>query len=88
MAVKARCPALAKKKRMGEQGKNYIARERKRTWREVVPRLRSRFLPVPGEFNVLWATDKNEVWFASTQNKMIDLFMEEFLKTFELHLSN
>ena len=47
---------------------------------------RQRFLPVPGEFNVLWATDKNEVWFASTQNKMIDLFMEEFLKTFELHL--
>ena len=53
---------------------------------QVLLRLRSRFLPVPGEFNVLWASDKNEVWFASTQNKMIDLFMEEFLKSFELHL--
>ena len=72
---------------MAQQGKNYIARERKKELKEqVLLRLRSRFLPVPGEFNVLWATDKNEVWFASTQNKMIDLFLEEFLKTFELHL--
>ena len=75
------------KMRMAQQGKNYIARERKKELKEqVLLRLRSRFLPVPGEFNVLWATDKNEVWFASTQNKMIDLFMEEFLKSFELHL--
>lgn len=75
------------KNRMREQGKNFISRERKKELKEqVLLRLRQRFLPVPGEFNVLWATDKNEVWFASTQNKMIDLFMEEFLKTFELHL--
>jgi len=75
------------KKRMSEQGKNFLSRERKKELKEqVLLRLRSRFLPVPGEFNVLWATDKNELWFASTQTKMIDLFMEEFLKTFELHL--
>ena len=76
-----------KKERMREQNKTFISRERKKELKEqVMLRLRQRFLPVPGEFNVLWATDKNEVWFASTQNKMIDLFMEEFLKTFELHL--
>ena len=49
-------------------------------------RLRQRFLPIPAEFNVIWATDRNEVWFASTQGKMIDLFMEAFLNSFELHL--
>ena len=48
--------------------------------------LRQRFLPIPAEFNVIWATDRNEVWFASTQGKMIDLFMEAFLNSFELHL--
>ena len=75
------------KERMREQNKTFISRDRKKELKEQVRlRLRQRFLPVPGEFNVLWATDKNEVWFASTQNKMIDLFMEEFLKTFELHL--
>lgn len=75
------------KQRMSEQGKNFISRERKKELKEqVLLRLRSRFLPVPGEFNALWATDRNEVWFASTQGKMIDLFMELFLNTFELHL--
>ncbi len=75
------------KQRMSEQGKNVISRERKKELKEqVILQLRSRFLPVPGEFNVVWATDRNEVWFASTQDKMIDLFMEQFLITFELHL--
>ena len=75
------------KNRMHEQGKTFVSRERKKELKEqVMLRLRMRFLPIPSEFNVLWATDKNEIWFASTQNKMIDLFMEEFLKTFELHL--
>ncbi|MBQ9453561.1 MAG: recombination-associated protein RdgC [Desulfovibrio sp.] len=75
------------KQRMSDQGKKFISRERKKELKEqVLLRLRSRFLPVPGEFNVVWATDRNEVWFASTQDKMIDLFMEQFLITFELHL--
>lgn len=75
------------KERMREQNKTFISRERKKELKEqVLLRLRQRFLPVPGEFNVLWATDKNEVWFASTQGKMIDMFLEEFLKTFGLHL--
>ncbi len=75
------------KQRMSDQGKKFISRERKKELKEqVLLRLRSRFLPVPGEFNVVWATDRNEVWFASTQDKMIDLFIEQFLLTFELHL--
>lgn len=70
-----------------QQNKQFIARERKKEIKEqVLLRLRQRFLPVPGEFNVLWNTENNEVWFASTQAKMLDLFQELFLQTFELHL--
>lgn len=75
------------KERMQAQGKNFISRERKKELKEqVLLRLRQRFLPVPAEFNVIWNTAKNEVWFASTQNRMIDLFMEFFLQSFEVHL--
>ncbi|MDR1776407.1 MAG: recombination-associated protein RdgC [Desulfovibrio sp.] len=75
------------KETLSRQNKNFISRERKKEIKEqVLLRLRARFLPVPGEFNVLWLTRKNEIWFASTQSAMIDLFLEEFLKTFELHL--
>ena len=75
------------KARLSEQGKTFIARERRKEIKEqVLLRLRARFLPIPAEFNVLWATDRNEVWLASTQNAMIDLFMELFLETFDLHL--
>ena len=77
----------AEKEKMQEQGKKFISRERKKELKEqVLLRLRQRFLPIPAEFNVIWATDRNEVWFASTQGKMIDLFMEAFLNSFELHL--
>lgn len=75
------------KERMQAQGKNFISRERKKELKEqVLLRLRQRFLPVPAEFNVIWNTARNEVWFASTQNRMIDLFMEFFLQSFEVHL--
>jgi len=75
------------KARMQAQNKNFISRERKKELKEqVMLRLRQRFLPIPGEFNVVWATDRNEVWFASTQGKMLDLFVEKFLLTFDLHL--
>ena len=75
------------KERMESQGKKFISRERKKELKEqVLLRLRQRFLPVPAEFNVIWNTTANEVWFASTQGKMIDLFMEFFLQSFDLHL--
>ena len=75
------------KERMEAQGKKFISRERRKELKEqVLLRLRQRFLPVPAEFNVIWNTTANEVWFASTQKKMIDLFMEFFLQSFDLHL--
>ena len=77
----------AEKARNEEQNKAFISRERKKELKEqVVLRLRSRFLPVPAEFNVIWATDSNRVWFASTQSKMLDMFTEYFTQTFDLHL--
>ena len=77
----------AEKEKMQEQGKKFISRERKKDLKEqVLLRLRQRFLPVPAEFHVVWEPDRNEVWFASTQGKMIDLFMELFITSFGLHL--
>ena len=64
-----------------------VVKKRKKELKEqVLLRLRQRFLPVPAEFNVIWNTARNEVWFASTQNRMIDLFMEFFLQSFDVHL--
>ena len=77
----------AEKEKMQEQGKKFISRERKKELKEqILLRLRQRFLPVPAEFHVVWEPDRNEVWFASTQGKMIDLFMELFITSFGLHL--
>lgn len=70
-----------------EQGKKFISRERKKELREQVKlRLRSRFLPIPAEFNVVWSTPSNLVYLASTQSKICDMFMEHFTLTFDLHL--
>ncbi len=75
------------KEELRARNKTFISRERKKEIKEqVLLRLRQRFLPVPGEFNVIWLLEKNEVWFASTQSGMIDLFTEEFLQTFDLRL--
>ncbi len=77
----------AEKEKIQAQGKKFISRERKKDLKEqVLLRLRQRFLPVPAEFHVVWEPDRNDVWFASTQGKMIDLFMELFITSFGLHL--
>ncbi len=46
----------------------------KRNQEQVLFKLKKHFLPVPGEFNVVWSIANNEIWFASTQTKIIDLF--------------
>ena len=77
----------AEEARNREQGKKYIARERKKEIREQVElKLRVRTLPIPAEFNVIWNTVDNMVFFASTQGKMIEAFQEHFTKTFNLDL--
>jgi DNA recombination-dependent growth factor C len=70
-----------------EMGKKFVSRERKKELREqVMLRLRMRFLPIPAEFPVVWNTAESLVYFSSTQQKMLDLFEELFVKTFELHI--
>lgn len=77
----------AEKERLAQHSQKFISRERKKELREqVLLALRQRFLPIPAEFNVIWNLQTHEVWFASIQGKMIDLFMEYFLNSFELHL--
>lgn len=75
------------KERAPGEKRKFVSRERKKELREQVElNLRLRFLPVPAEFNVVWNLRTQEVWFASTQAKMIDLFTEYFLNSFGLHL--
>ena len=80
--------ALKREKAENEiNGSKFISRERRKELKEQVQMaLRKRFLPVPGEFNVIWNTANNEIWFASTQEKMIELFAQRFLDTFKLHI--
>ena len=80
--------ALKREKAENEKnGKKFISRERRKELKEQVQMaLRRRFLPVPGEFNVIWNTANNEIWFASTQEKVIELFAQRFLDTFKLHI--
>ena len=70
-----------------EQGRKFVSRERKKELKELVElQLRKRFLPIPAEFQCVWNTASGMVYFASTQQKMLDLFQELFVRTFELHL--
>ncbi|MBQ7607286.1 MAG: recombination-associated protein RdgC [Desulfovibrionaceae bacterium] len=73
--------------KLAEINKTFIARERKKEIKEeILLKLRQRFLPVPAIFDVIWLSDKNEVWFGSTQSKMIDLFIEYFHQSFGFNL--
>ena len=73
--------------RIKELGKKFIGRERKKEIQEQVKlRLMGRFLPIPAEFQVVWNTQTGRVYFASTQTKMIEMFLDLFTRTFELRL--
>lgn len=77
----------AEEARNREMGKKYVSRERKKELREQVElKLRLRTLPIPAEFNAIWNTADNSVYFASTQAKMIEAFQKHFAKTFNLDL--
>lgn len=68
-------------------GKKFVGRERKKEITEQVKlRLMGRFLPIPAEFQVVWNTRTGRVYFASTQTKMIELFLDLFTRTFDLRL--
>lgn len=73
--------------RMQEQGKQFISRERRTELRDLVKqRLMSKVLPIPAIFDVVWATDTNIIYLASTRSPIIDMFSTHFTRSFELHL--
>lgn len=70
-----------------EQGKKFISRERKNELKDQVRlKLMTRTLPIPATFDVVWATTTNTVYLASTQGKLIELFLNHFTLTFDLHM--
>lgn len=72
---------------MREQGRKFLTKEQKTEIREQVElRLRARSLPIPACFDVIWDTEQGQVWIASTQAKLTELFEELFTHTFGLHL--
>lgn len=74
-------------RKVKEQGKKYVSRERKKELKEQVQlKLRARTLPVPAEFHVVWNMQTNDVYFASTQSKMLELFVDYFAQTFGIDL--
>lgn len=74
-------------RKIKEQGKKFVSRERKKEIKEqVMLKLRANTYPIPAEFQVVWNIQDNIVFFASTQGKMVDLFMDYFTHSFDLHL--
>jgi len=72
---------------MKEQGKKFLTKEQKTEIRDQVElRLRARTLPIPACFDVVWDTDRQYVYVASTQSKLTELFEELFTHTFGLTL--
>jgi len=70
-----------------EQGKKFIMRARKIELRDQVrQQLMQRVLPIPATFEVIWATDSGRVYLASNTTKLIDLFLEHFTLSFNVHL--
>ncbi|MCQ2445020.1 MAG: recombination-associated protein RdgC [Mailhella sp.] len=82
-----RIALLEEEQRIKAQGKKFIGRERKKEIAEQVRlRLMGRFLPIPAEFQVIWSRRSGQVWFASTQTKMIEMSLDLFNRCFELRL--
>ena len=73
--------------RIRAQGKKFVARARKNELRDQVRlRLMQHFLPIPAVFEVIWATDSGRIYLASNNAKLIDLFVQHFTLSFDVHL--
>lgn len=70
-----------------ESGKKFITRERKAEIKDQVKlRLMARALPTPKSIGVVWDTVNDTVYFLSTNDKEVELFIELFNRTFGLAL--
>lgn len=73
--------------KMAELGKKYISKDRKKEIIEQVKlRLRARTLPIPAVFEVIWDYSHKTIYFASVQRKVIDMFTEYFVRSFDVHV--
>lgn len=73
--------------KMAELGKKYLSKDRKKEIIEQVKlRLRARTLPIPAVFEVIWDYSHKTIYFASVQRKVIDMFTEYFVRSFDVHI--
>lgn len=73
--------------KLAELGKKYISKDRKKEIIEQVKlRLRTRTLPIPAVFEVVWDYSQKTLYFASVQRKLIDLFTEYFVRSFDVRI--
>ncbi len=82
-----RIKLMEEEKQLLAQGKKYVSKDRRAEIKDMVKLdLMTRFLPIPAEFQVVCSLDKKIVYLASTQQKIVDMFTELFVATFDLHL--
>ncbi|MDQ7032180.1 MAG: recombination-associated protein RdgC [Desulfonauticus sp.] len=68
-----------------EQGQKFVAREEKKELKENIRlKLLTKTLPVPAVFDVVWDMEKNFIYFCSVREKVQELFVDLFVRTFEL----
>lgn len=73
--------------KLAELGKKYISKDRKKEIIEQVKlRLRTRTLPIPAVFEVVWDYSRKIIYFASVQRKVLDLFTEYFVRSFDVRI--
>ncbi len=73
--------------KLQELGRKFVPKERRAELKDLVKKtLLTRFLPIPAEFQVVWDIQASKLYFASSQQKMIDLFEEHFVLTFNLRI--
>ena len=70
-----------------EQGRKYLGRERKKEIKEqVMLKLMARSFPIPAVFDAVWNIQEGRIYLCCTGSKVIELFMNHFTDTFDLHI--
>lgn len=73
--------------RLATMGKSFIPRDRKKELTDLVKlKLMARFLPIPSETQIVWNRDEGLLYVASANRNTLDLFLDLFIRTFDLHI--
>ncbi len=82
-----RLALMEEEKLLSAQGKKFVSKERRAEIKEKVKlEMMTRFLPIPAEFQVVWSLQRNMIYLASAQQKIVNMFIEKFVESFDLHL--